>query len=261
MTGGQRSVTTVIMSAREPLGRRVIAVHHLGGNSVPTGSAPGGQAYGRRRARSGALLTGLLALLTLGVITAGPALAVGDGTRPDAHVTNGPSCRPGGVVVQVVAGSVPYHVVLATTRSPQGEDAVDVAPGQTAVLHSRDVDWGETIDSRLEFTALDGSGVTYADELDGWTFTRPALADCAAVSSPAAGVVPSVGVAADDPGAPRPAGSRGPDAVHVQVLPAADQAGVAPIRTASPWPPLISAVALLGAAGGVVLALRRRSLP
>src|SRR5947209_473236 len=109
------------MAAREPLGRRVIAVHHLGGKSVPTGSTPGGQVRGRRRARSGALLTGLLTLLFLGVITAGPALAVGDGTRPDAHVTNGPSCRPGGVVVQVVAGSVPYHVVLATTRDPKGE--------------------------------------------------------------------------------------------------------------------------------------------
>lgn len=227
---------------------------------MPTGSTPGGQAQ-RRGARPGALLTGLLTLLVLGVVTAGPALAVGDGTRPDAHVTNGPSCRPGGVVVQVVAGSVPYHVVLATTRHPEGEDAADVAAGQTAVLRTRDVDWGETIDSRLQFTALDGSGVSYADELDGWTFTRPAQADCAAVSSPAAGVVPPVGVVADDPGGTRPAGSRGPNAVHVQVLPAADRAGVAPTRTASPWPPVISALALLAVAAGVVVALRRRSLP
>lgn len=225
---------------------------------MPTGSTPAGQVHGRRRARSAALLAALLAALAVGVFTAGPALAVGDGTRPDAQVTNGPSCRPGGVVVQVVAGSVPYHVVLATTRDPQGEDAADLAPGQTAVLHSRDVDWGETIDSRLVFTALDGSGVTYADELDGWTFTRPARADCAAISSPAAGVVPSVGVAADDPAAALPAGSSGPTTVHVQVLPAADQAGVAPIRTSSAWPPVISAVALLTAATGVVVGLRRR---
>lgn len=224
---------------------------------MPTGSTPGGQAHAGRRARSGALLTGLLTLLTLGVITAGPALAVGDGTRPAVHVTNGPSCRPGGVAVQVIAGTVPYHVVLATTRDPGGEDAADLAPGQTVVLHSRDVDWGETIDSRLEFTALDGSGVSYADELDGWTFTRPAQADCAAITSPAAGSVPAQGPLAD-PDALQPAGSHAPGAVHVQVRPAAEQAGLAPTRTVSPWPPVLSAVALLAAGAGVVVALRRR---
>lgn len=227
---------------------------------MPTGSTPGGRAHAGRRARPGALLTGLLALLTLGVITAGPALAVGDATRPDVHVTNGPSCRPGGVAVQVVAGTLPYHVVLATTRDPGGEDAADLTPGQTAVLHSRDVDWGETIDSRLEFTALDGSGVGYVDELDGWTFTRPAQADCAAIASPAAGVVPSRGPLAD-PDAAQPAGSRKPGAVQVNVRPAAEQAGFAPTRTVSPWPPVLSAVALLAAGSGVVVAVRRRSLP
>lgn len=227
---------------------------------MPTGSTPGGQAHAGRRARSGALLTGLLTLLTLGVLTAGPALAVGDGTHPDVHVTNGPSCRPGGVVVQVVAGTVPYHVVLATTRDPGGEDAADLAPGQTALLHSRDVDWGETIDSRLQFTALDGSGISYVDELDGWTFTRPAQSDCAAVASPAAGVVPSPGPISPDPDAV-PAGSHGSGAVPVQVRPAADQAGLAPTGTVSPWPPVVSAVALLAAGAGVVVALRRRSLP
>jgi len=34
------------------------------------------------------------------------------------------------------------------------------------VLRTDDVAWGETIDGRLEFTAQDGSGVAYTDELE-----------------------------------------------------------------------------------------------
>lgn len=131
------------------------------------------------------MLGGLAAgLITLGVAAAGPVLAVDDPTRPDARVTQGPSCRPGGVAVEVTGGSVPYDVVLATTRQPGGEDSARVDPGQVVELTTGAVDWGERIDSRLLFTALDGSGVSYADELPGFEFTRPAEEDCAAIAPP-----------------------------------------------------------------------------
>ena len=116
--------------------------------------------------------------------TAVPAAADDGSARPDARVTAGPSCRPGGLVVEVVAGTVPYSVRLATTRTPSGEDEAVLQPGQTVVLHSRDVDWGETIDGRLEYTARDGSGDTFVDELDEYSFTRPTKEDCDAVAAP-----------------------------------------------------------------------------
>src|SRR5215203_3147214 len=50
--------------------------------------------------------------------SAGAAAAIDDPTRPDARVTHGPSCRPGGLVVEVQAGTAPYSVRLATTRQP-----------------------------------------------------------------------------------------------------------------------------------------------
>ena len=137
--------------------------------------------------RSGYLLsvaTG--AFLLSGIALASPAAAVDDPTKPDALVTNGPSCRPGGVVVEVRGGTVDYDVIFATTRSPGGEDAATVSAGSTVVLRSGDVAWGETIDGRLEYTALDGSGAAFVDELDGYTFTRPAEEDCAAITAPAA---------------------------------------------------------------------------
>ncbi|WP_139220528.1 hypothetical protein [Trujillonella endophytica] len=137
-------------------------------------------------------------MATLGVVAAGSALAIDDPTRPDARVTHGPSCRPGGVAVEVVGGTVAYDVVLATTRSPEGEDRASVAPGQTVELRTGDVAWGETIDSRLLFTALDGSGVTYVDELPGFEFTRPAEEDCAAIAPPTAdATVPPMAGGAD----------------------------------------------------------------
>jgi hypothetical protein len=126
-------------------------------------------------------------MVTLGIAAAGPVLAVDDPTRPDARVTHGPSCRPGGVTVEVTGGTVAYDVVLATTRRPGGEDGARVEPGATVELSTRDVDWGETIDSRLLLTALDGSGVTYVDELPGFEFTRPAEEDCAAIAPPPPG--------------------------------------------------------------------------
>jgi hypothetical protein len=108
--------------------------------------------------------------------------AVDDPSRPDARVTHGPSCRPGGLVVEVVAGTDPYSVRLATTRTPSGEDQAALQPGQTVVLRTGDVAWGETIDGRLEYTAADGSA--FVDELEEYSFTRPTREDCAAVSAP-----------------------------------------------------------------------------
>ena len=116
--------------------------------------------------------------------TAAPAAAIDDPSRPDARVTHGPSCRPGGLVVEVVAGTSPYSVRLATTRTPSGEDEATLQPGETVVLRTDDVAYGETIDGRLEFAALDGSGVTYVDELLEYSFTRPTREDCDAIAEP-----------------------------------------------------------------------------
>ena len=98
---------------------------------------------------------------------AAPAAAIDDPTRPDARVTHGPSCRPGGVVVEVVAGTVPYAVTLATTRAPGRRGrAPSSQPGETVVLRTGDVAWGETIDGRLEYTAARRLGRAYVDELE-----------------------------------------------------------------------------------------------
>jgi hypothetical protein len=138
-----------------------------------------------RPAASAGLLTGLLAVLFgAALATAAPAAALDDPSRPDARVTHGPSCRPGGLVVEVVAGTSPYSVRLATTRRPAGEDEATLLPGQTVVLRTGDVAYGETIDGRLEFAAQDGTGVTYADELEEYSFTRPTKADCDAIAAP-----------------------------------------------------------------------------
>ncbi len=169
--------------------------------------------------RSGSLLCLLAAALSAGVALAEPAAAVDDPSRPDSRVTHGPSCRPGGVVVEVTGGTVPYAVTLATTRSPLGEDSAEVRPGAIVVLSSGDVDWAETIDGRLEFTALDGSGTTFVDELEGYTFTRPAAEDCAAITVPAAAATVPLepgtgergdGGAPDADGAATPADDAGP---------------------------------------------------
>ena len=155
---------------------------------------------------AGVLSGFFLLFLGAGIATAVPAAAVDDPSRPDAQVTHGPSCRPGGLVIEVTAGTSPYFVRLATTRSPAGEDQATVTPGTTVTLYSDDVDWGETIDGRLEYTARDGSGVTFVDELDNYSFTRPTEEDCAAVNDATQPHPPPVGA---DPGtaedAPPPA--------------------------------------------------------
>ncbi|WP_146220384.1 hypothetical protein [Geodermatophilus normandii] len=152
------------------------------------------------------------------MLLAAPALAVDDPARPDARVTNGPSCHPGGVAVEVTAGTVAYAVTLATTRSPEGEDAAELEPGQTVVLRTGDVDWGETIDSRLEYAALDGSGTAYVDELDGFSFTRPAEEDCAAISAPPTAAVPGeLDAPVVPPSADAPTDGVAPEAVPIPV--------------------------------------------
>jgi hypothetical protein len=188
-----------------------------------------------------ALLAALLAAGPL-VLAAGPALAVDDPARPDAHVTHGPSCAAGGVVVEVTAGTVPYSVVLATTRQPAGEERAELAAGATVTLSTGDVDWGETVDSRLEYAALDGSGVAYVDELDDWTMTRPSQQDCAAVAPPS-GVepltpAPPTPVATTEPPAPSasptPTTPATPSAVPPTAAPAPTSAGGAPTPGVTP---------------------------
>ncbi|MGY1644330.1 hypothetical protein ACI782_24760 [Geodermatophilus sp. SYSU D00703] len=225
---------------------------------------------GRRAGRSvplsvGVWTVGLAAVVvTAGIAGAAPALAVDDPTRPDARVTHGPSCRPGGVVIEVTGGTVAYAVTLATTRQPAGEAVAEVAPGAVVVLSTGEVDWGETIDPLLRYAALDGSGTAFVDELDGYNFTRPAAEDCAAIAAPpAAAEVPSPGtppVALPDGGPLEPGG----------VEPAAVDAAPREAAAGSPlpgddgvaWPALAAGFAVLaGAAGMAAVSGRRRARP
>jgi hypothetical protein len=96
------------------------------------------------------------------------------------------------MVIDVVARTTAYSVRLATTRTPAEEDSGTVQPGATLRLSGAAVAYGETVDSRLEYTALDGTGTNYVDDLEDWTMTRPSKADCDAVSAP-----PSAGSSAD----------------------------------------------------------------
>jgi len=156
------------------------------------------------------LVAGLLlaVVVVVGLATAGPAAAAEDTSRPQARVLMGPSCRPGGMVIEVVARTTAYTVRLATTRRPEGEDEATVSPGASVTLRSGDVAPGETIDSRLEYTALDGSGTSYVDELDDWTFTRPTEADCRAATA-APSTAPGSTAASSSSAA---GGAQGPDA-------------------------------------------------
>jgi hypothetical protein len=145
---------------------------------VPGGPTP--------RARIAALAGALATVVAGGVVLAGPAAAAQDPAAPQVTVLRGPSCDPGGMQFEIVAGDVGYAVRLATTRHPDGEDETRLEPGQRAVLTTDDIGWGETVDPRLEYAALDGSGRTFVDDLDGWTMTRPSRADCAAIAAPPA---------------------------------------------------------------------------
>lgn len=102
----------------------------------------------RAAASAGLVSTFLALLLGAALATATPAAALDDPTRPDVRVTFGPSCRPGGLVVEVVAGTSPYFVRLVPTRTPPGENDAMLRAGETVVLRSADVAYGETIDGR-----------------------------------------------------------------------------------------------------------------
>lgn len=189
-----------------------------------------------RSTLSAGSVAGFVAVLFgIALATAAPAAAADDPSRPDAQVTHGPSCRPGGLVVEVVAGTSPYSVRLATTRTPSGEDQATLQPGQTVVLHSADVAYGETIDGRLEFTALDGTGVTYVDELVDYSFTRPSKHDCDAIADPtptASGTTPSA--APTTSGGAAPATTPTPSAEPTTESRTPAPAGSAPTAGASP---------------------------
>jgi hypothetical protein len=160
--------------------------------------------------------------------TAAPAAAVDDPTRPDARVTHGPSCRPGGLVVEVVAGTAPYSVRLATTRTPSGEDEATLQPGQTVVLTTADVAYGETIDGQLEFAALDGTGVTFVDELEEYSFTRPTKEDCDAIADPSSSAPTSGGAAPTASAVPSNSGGAAPPSSDAPASTSTAPGGAAP---------------------------------
>lgn len=183
------------------------------GNAVSQGTPLRSAAH---RSTSLGGVAGLLVLVAGTVLaTAGPAAAAEDASRPVVQIVRGPSCSPGGIVIDVVARTAAYSVRLATTRTPAGEDSGTVQPGATLRLYSADVAYGETVDSRLEYTALDASGTSYVDELDDWTMTRPSKADCDAVAAPSSadssstGAAPSSAAASSSAAAPLAAGSTG----------------------------------------------------
>lgn len=179
----------------------------------------------------------VLLLLGVGVGLAGPAAAVDDATRPDARVTHGPSCRPGGLVVEVVAGTLPYGVRLTTTRSPDAEDEALLPPGQTVVLRTGDVAPGETIDARLEYAALDGSGTTSVDDLPAWTLTRPTAEDCAAATAPPSSPAPTPEPApVPAPSPATPSRSSGPPSATPPSVPPTTPAPSSPLPSTPPAP-------------------------
>ncbi|MCW2634295.1 MAG: uncharacterized protein JWQ99_662 [Blastococcus sp.] len=180
---GEHDISTTEWGTKQPLQRTESGRSTTFRRSVPsvvsTGIVPGS-------VLAGFLLAGFVAaLFAASVAAAVPAAAVDDPSRPDARVTHGPSCRPGGLVVEITAGNAPYSVRLATTRRPAGEDEALLEAGGSVVLYSDDVAYGETIDGRLEYAAQDGSGATYVDELEDYSFTRPSKEDCDAIAAPA----------------------------------------------------------------------------
>ena len=126
--------------------------------------------------------------------------------------------------------------------------------------------YGETIDGRLEFTAQDGTGDSYVDELEEYSFTRPAEVDCDAIAEPASaapspstGPTTAAGRAAstsDDPAQPVTAG----DTITLeaaalgQPLTAEAAAGVA----ADVVPPAAAALALVATVAGLLSVAGRR---
>lgn len=196
------------------------------------------------------------ALLCAGIALAAPAAAVDDPSRPDARVTHGPSCRPGGVVVEVVGGTAGYEVTLATTRRPAGEQAARIAPGAVVVLRTGPVAWGETIDPFLEYRPLDGSSAGYVDDLTGYSFTRPAAEDCAAISPPTGPAV--VPLPAGGPDAPPVPGVVGALPAGSAAVPVSAQEQAAVVDAGASWPLLVAGGTLLAAGVGLAVAAGSR---
>ncbi|MGK5110478.1 MULTISPECIES: hypothetical protein [unclassified Geodermatophilus] len=219
-----------------------------------------------RAVRGAATVAGLcVGLAGAGLIGAAPALAVDDPDRPGARVTHGPSCRPGGVVVEITGGVVAYEVTLATSRASAGEDAAVVQPGEVVVLRTGDVDWGETIDPDLRYTSIDGTDA-YADELQGYSFTRPAAEDCAAITPPTgAAQVPPIGtppVLAAPVDEVEPVPGRAGAGVESPVVPAAAATDLPVPDGGTSWPLLVTGSALLATSIGLARAAgRRRAQP
>ena len=139
--------------------------HRNGGARIST--TPRGVAGSRRDARSSPIRrpssAGLVAsfLVLLLRRRRWPTAAPGRRRRrPHAPRRPGharPELRPRWLVVEVVAGTSPLLVRLATTRTPSGEDEATSGPARPSSCSSGDVDYGETIDGRLEYTARDGA--------------------------------------------------------------------------------------------------------
>ncbi|MDT0277403.1 hypothetical protein [Blastococcus goldschmidtiae] len=183
----------------------------------------------------------LLCFAAAGVLAAPPAAAIDDVTHPDARVTHAPSCRPGGLVVEVVAGTLPYAVRLVTTRAPGAEAEARLRPGEAVVLRTGGVAPGETIDARLEYAAGDGSGTRFADELADHTYTRPTLEECSAATAPQPSGPHVPGPAPTTPGAPSPTPPRpAPSAPSPSGTPSPSERPSTP--PPSPRPPAPSAV-------------------
>ena len=123
------------------------------------------------------------ALLLAGLALAGPAAAFEDPAAPTARVTQGPSCGPGIIRVQVTNGDREHRVALVFDGTDE-QDAAALTPDEQVELRSTDIDRGMTVDVSVTVTSADGA--TVDEPLELGTYTRPTRADCDAVSGPGA---------------------------------------------------------------------------
>ncbi|KQS68771.1 hypothetical protein ASG41_07625 [Modestobacter sp. Leaf380] len=130
--------------------------------------------------RPAARLAVTLAVLLLGgIVTAGPAAAIEDPTRPSGRVVYGPNCTDGFVRIAVTNGSEPLTLTMGYDGVAAGP-ATELAAGAQATLQGREVDWGTTVVVDVAVEGADGP----EDPLTFRDYTRPTEADCAAVAPP-----------------------------------------------------------------------------
>ncbi|MEU2349021.1 hypothetical protein [Modestobacter sp. NPDC049651] len=151
------------------------------------GRAPSRGVLARAALPATVLGASVAAAVTAGVALAGPAAALEDPRRPAVEVTAGPSCGPAVVRVQVTNGRTAQHVALVFDGTAVQQEA-DLGPGEQVELGSADVDWGVTVDVSVTAVAADGAA---PEPVELGTYTRPAQADCDAVSAPTTDVVPT----------------------------------------------------------------------